>query len=163
MWTEGLHPSSLVFLPGQRQPSGSHSIRSRLWLSNYTRKLGKSVQYKINDLRLCRPGFYVPAISESSRAVHMFVQDVTYRQRAESLDGQIEYILCRHLSAQVADGFWLNESFDWRDRNISENPQMKIRKPISKEPLRECEKKTPYIVDMSALREGEITCFKRFW
>ena len=47
-----------------------------------TEKQGKSVQYDINDFSLCRPGFHVPDISDSSRTVHIFVQVVTYRLRA---------------------------------------------------------------------------------
>ena len=58
-----------------------------------TGKLGKSVQYKINNFCLCRPRFHLPDISNSSRTVHIFVQPVTYLKRAEQLDGQIEYIL----------------------------------------------------------------------
>ena len=47
-----------------------------------TRKLGKFVQYEINDFWLYRPGFHVPDISDSSRTVHIFDQVVTYRQQA---------------------------------------------------------------------------------
>ena len=39
-----------------------------------TGKLEKFVQYKINYFCLCRPGFHVPDISDSSRTVYIFVQ-----------------------------------------------------------------------------------------
>ena len=56
-----------------------------------TRQLGKLVQYEINDLCLCRPGFCVPGFSDSSLySVHTFVvlythlfKLYTYRQPAD--------------------------------------------------------------------------------
>ena len=38
-------------------------------------QLGQFVQYEINDLCLCRLGFYIPDISDSSRT-NKFVQNV---------------------------------------------------------------------------------------
>ena len=61
------------------------------WLKNVhklTGHLGKFVQYEINDL--CRPGFYVPDLSNSSRTVHKFVQVVS---ETSSLDGRSNKIL----------------------------------------------------------------------
>ena len=37
-----------------------------------TGQVGKSVQYEIYDWCVCRPGFYSPDISDSSRTVHKF-------------------------------------------------------------------------------------------
>ena len=48
-----------------------------------TGQLGKFVQYEINDLCLCRPGFYVPDISDSSRTGQKFVHFYTQQQPAD--------------------------------------------------------------------------------
>ena len=67
-------------------------------------KLGKFVQYEINDFCLCRPGFNVPDISDSSRIVHKFVQVIhvpatgrlvgrSNRKRTITLESSGKYIL----------------------------------------------------------------------
>ena len=59
-----------------------HTIIYALGHGDLTWKQGKSVQYDRNNFCLCRPGFHVPDISDSSRTVHIFDQVVTYRLRA---------------------------------------------------------------------------------
>ena len=49
---------------------------SRLSHGDPIGKLGKFVQYEINNFCLCRPGFHVTEISDSSPTVQIFVQVV---------------------------------------------------------------------------------------
>ena len=44
--------------------------------SDLTGQLGKFMQYEINYVCLCRPGFHVPDISDFSRTVQLCVQVV---------------------------------------------------------------------------------------
>ena len=54
--------------------------------------VGKFVQYEIYDFCLCRPGFYVPDISDSSRTVLTFVQ-VVHAPATNRLVGRSNKIL----------------------------------------------------------------------
>ena len=57
-----------------------------------TWELGKFVRYKINDLCLGGPDFYVPDIFTSCRAVHKCVQ-VVHMPATSRLDGKVKKIL----------------------------------------------------------------------
>ena len=63
-----------------------------------TGELGMFVQYEIYALRLCRPGFHVPDISDSSRIVHIFVVRVPATGKLVELSNFIETVpitICR--------------------------------------------------------------------
>ena len=63
-----------------------------------TGQQGNFLQYEINDLCLCQPGFHVPDISDSTRTVNKFVQVVQCTRTGKYQSS----------GAVVAGSFWLN-------------------------------------------------------